>query len=346
MDARAYLSNYSKQANTFLNSYFKIKKNAAKKIDSDLSDVIEVFQNYSKGGKNLRGALTILGYKAAGGKNLKAIMPVSCGIELFHNFILIHDDIIDKDKLRRGMPTVHEIYSKGKDAHYGNSKAIMVGDIGAFLAYELILSSSFSKEKVIAAVGKLNDLLTKTAYGQILDIDYDYKKEVTWDEILKVRTYKTSYYTIVLPLTVGATLASANKKTLKAIEDYGVPVGISFQLIDDILGIFGKSGKTGKSTEGDIKEGKKTLLFAKALELANKKDKEYLLKWYGNKDLDKEKIEKVKEVIKMSGSLDYSKDLAKKLIVKGKKNISQITKSKKEVLMLESLADFIIEREK
>lgn len=346
MSAKAYLLDYSQKANVFLNSFFESKKKTAGKIDSDLANVIEVFQNYSKGGKKLRGALTVLGYKSTGGRNLKAIMPISCGIEVFHNFLLIHDDIIDKDKLRRGMPTVHEIYAKGKDIHYGNSKAIIVGDIGAFLGYELMLTSSFSKEKVVGAIGRLNDFLTKTAYGQILDIDYDFKKEVTWDEILKVRTYKTSYYTIVLPLTVGAILAGADKKSLLAIENYGVPVGIAFQLVDDILGVFGKSGKTGKSTESDIKEGKKTLLYAKALELADKEDKKYLLKWYGNSELDAKKIEKVRKIIKESGSLDFSGVLAKKLSEKGKKSIGQITKSKKEAEVLESLADFIVDREK
>jgi len=198
MDARSYLSRYAQKADVCLDLFFKEKKKSAKKVDPELARVIQVFQDYSKGGKKVRGALTMVGYKAAGGKNDRAILPVSCGVELFHNFLLIHDDIIDKDPLRRGKPTIHALYAKGRNIHYGNSKAIIIGDIGAFLGYELILSASFSRERLIAAIRQLNDFLTKTAYGQILDIDYDLKKLVSWEEILKVRTYKTAYYSLIM----------------------------------------------------------------------------------------------------------------------------------------------------
>ncbi len=346
MDAKSFLKNYSRQAELFLDKFFDQSKKTGAKIDSRLVEILEIFQNYCSGGKKLRGALTVLGYQLAGGKDFKAVLPVSCGIELLHNFLLIHDDIFDKDETRRGKPTVHQIFSKGKDEHYGLSMATITGDAGVFLGYQLIMSSSFPKQRMIKALSKLNDYLLKTAYGEILDIDFDFKKEISWDDVLKVRTYKTAYYTIVMPLTVGAVLAGAKDKTLKAIENYGVPVGIAFQLADDILGIFGKSKNTGKSSQSDIREGKKTLLFMKALELAKDEERRFLLKWYGSDGLDKEKIERIREAIKNSGSLDYSRELAREMSEKGKKYIPQITKDSGFRETLSSLADFIVYRKK
>lgn len=346
MDAKSYLGNYAQSADKFLNSFFAQKKKAADKIDLKLGSMLDVFQNYTYGGKKIRGALTALGYELAGGRDFDSILPVSCGIELLHNFLLIHDDIIDKDEIRRGKPTVHALFSKKNGEHLGISKGIMVGDIGAFLGYELIVGSVFSKKRITKALSKLNEHLLKTGYGQILDIEFDFKKKVTWDDVLKVRTYKTAYYTVVMPLSVGAILGGAKDKTLKAIEKYGVPVGIAFQLADDILGVFGKSDKTGKSSESDIREGKKTLLFVKALELARDKERQFLLKWYGSDKLDKNKIEKIRQAIKDSGSLDYSRKLAEEMAEKGKKYIPKITGNLQFRETLSSLADFIVYRSK
>ncbi|KKU12328.1 MAG: Polyprenyl synthetase superfamily [Candidatus Woesebacteria bacterium GW2011_GWA1_45_8] len=345
MVAEDYLKNYSLKAEKFLDLFFENKKALAKKIDPDLASILQVFQNYTKGGKKARGALTVLGYESLGGKKAGAVLPISCGIELFHNFLLIHDDIIDKDAKRRGRPTVHAIYAKARGEHYGNSKAIIVGDVGAFLAYELLLSSDFSKERTLKAVSKLNEFLLKTGYGQLLDIDYDFKKEVTWSDILKVRTYKTAYYTLVMPLTVGAIFAGAEKKKLAAIEKYAVPVGIAFQLADDALGVFGSIKKTGKSNFSDIREGKKTFLYAKALELSKPSEKIFLKRWYGAKDVGSKQASEIKRIIISCGSLDYSQKLATDLVKKGKRNIGQITQIKKYQKILESLADFVVSRQ-
>jgi len=346
MTAEDYLREYARQADKFLDSFFEKKKAQATKIDPELANILQIFQDYSKGGKKARGALTVLGYQAGGGKNLSAILPISCGIELFHNFLLIHDDIIDMDAQRRGKPTVHAIYAKSRGEHYGNSKAIMIGDIGAFLAYELLLSSNFSKERTLQAVRKLNEFLLKTGYGELLDIDYDFKKEVTWDDILKVRTYKTAYYTIVMPLTVGAVLTGVARGQLKAIEEYGIPVGIAFQLTDDILGVFGDSEKTGKSNISDIRDGKKTFLYAKSLEMAKGKDYKFLKRWYGARDVNESKAREIRKIMTDRGALAYSQNLADKLVNKGKTYIGEITKMKKYQKVLESLADFIVKREK
>ena len=346
MDAETYLKDYSKRANSYLKKFFASKKKVGAKIDKSIVENLDVFEEYTLGGKKVRGALAVLGYQIAGGKNENAILQVSCGIELLHSFLLIHDDIIDKDELRRGKPTIHKSYSGGKNEHFGISKAIITGDIGAFLGYELIVGSGFSKERITKALSKLNEYLLGTGYGQILDIESDYKNRVSWEDILKVRTYKTAYYTFVMPLVVGAIFGGADDKTLSLLEKYGIPVGIAFQLADDILGVFGDPKKSGKSNESDIREGKKTFLFAKALELAKDGDRKFLLKWYGSDKLDKEKITRIREIFTSSGSLDYSQQLAKEKSEKGKKYVLKITRNSQFRKILSSLADFMIYRRK
>lgn len=345
MDAVNYLNTYHKIASVFIDKFFQRRIAHAATIDAFIVKLLKSFQSYAQGGKMVRGALTELGYKMSGGTNTKAIIPVSLGIELLHNFILIHDDIIDKDDLRRGKPTIHKKFSD-RGYHRGISYAIITGDIGAFLGYELIVASSFPKEKIVRALACLNDFLLKTAYGQILDIKFDSKKNISWEEILKVRTYKTAYYTFAMPLSVGAILAGAKETKLKAIEKYSLPVGIAFQLVDDILGVFGDIKITGKSNESDIKEGKKTLLFTKALELANKNDRRFLSRQYGSRKITKADIKKIRDIIRRSGAVKASFSQAEELIRKGKQEIKNMTDMPLYQKILESLADYTISRKK
>jgi geranylgeranyl pyrophosphate synthase len=345
MQAYDYLKRYSIRADLLLNSFFKKQKILARKIDPDLAATLGVLQDYSQGGKKVRGALTVLGYEVCGGKNKKLILPVSVGIQLFHNFLLIHDDIIDRDLKRRGKPTIHAFYAKKKSGHFGESKAILIGDMAAFLGYQMVVSSDFPKEPKIRALKILNEFLLKTAYGQLLDIDYDFKKVVSWDEIMKVRTFKTAYYTIVMPLTIGAIFAGADNKVLSAIEKYGASVGIAYQLADDALGVFGSTTKTGKSNVSDIREGKKTFLYAKALEMGSPSQKAFLKRWYGAPGVDKRKASEIRRIIAATGSLEYSTGLAQELVNKGKKHIPQITRSEKYQKILENFADFVITRD-
>lgn len=346
MSSLSFLSDYRKNSKDFFTEYFKVKKEEAKKIDQLTFDAVEKLENYIEGGKKVRGALTVLGYKAAGGKKQKDIIPVSAAAEILHSSLLIHDDFIDHDEVRRGKPTMHKLYSKGKNDHYGASIALIVGDLGLFMGHHLLIDSSFDADKKIKAAKELDNLLINTAYGEILDIAFDQKDKLTWDEIFKVRKLKTADYTFSLPLKIGAILGGAEEKTLKAIDRYGEPVGIAFQVRDDVLGVYGDPGVTGKSNESDIREGKKTFLFTKATEMAEDKDRKFLEEWYGSENLTKEKMQKIRKIVKDSGALQYSENLAQELVKKGVAEIPKITKDKKYQQILEGLAEYMIKREK
>ena len=346
MEAKAYLKDYARQAEKFLDKFFRQKKKEAAKISPEIAKLMDIYRDYMRGGKMARGALTALGYRTSGGKDIQAILPASIAIEISHSFLLIHDDWIDQDQTRRGKPTVHRRFAREQGDHFGASMAIILGDAGVFLGYELMISSPFPEKKKIKALRLLNQFLLKTAYGEILDIKYDFLEEITWEKIMSVRKYKTAIYTIVMPLSIGAVLGGVRELKLEAIEKYGLPVGIAFQLQDDILGVFGQAERTGKSTESDIRGGKKTLLYAKALELANQQEKNFLLEHYGDKKISTEEIKKIRRIIEETGALAFSQKMARDLVEKGKKYVPQITSGPELQDTLNNLADFMIERKK
>src|SRR5258708_1554673 len=184
MDAKTYLKVYSNLFKLYKDKYFLDKMKEASKIDKLAVECVKVLNEYMEGGKNARGALTVLGYKIAGGKNEKEIFKASFAVELIHNSLLIHDDFIDNDKLRRGKKTVHEIFGgKRKNAHYGAGMSVIIADLGIFWAHQIFSDLSLSKEKVTKAISKFDELLVNTGYGELLDIDFDHKKEISWEDI-------------------------------------------------------------------------------------------------------------------------------------------------------------------
>jgi geranylgeranyl diphosphate synthase type I len=263
----------------------------------------------------------------------------------------MHDDIMDKDVTRRGSPTIHKQYEKDLEKlgaadpyHFGISMGIDMGDLGSYLAMEVLLEAKIPAERKIKAAGYLSRLLQRVAYGQALDVLYEKKKKVTEADVMEVHLQKTSVYTIGGPLKVGALLGGLTGARIDAIEKFGEPVGIAFQLRDDELGLYSDEGTLGKPIGGDIREGKNTILKIKAIELAKGEDKKFLTWAYGNKDIKPKDVEKVKEITIRCGALKYSQDLSKNLVEKGKKFIPRITKDDKMRDLLSKAADFVITR--
>lgn len=195
-------------------------------------------------GKRGRSVLVNCGYFLAGGRNKKTILETSIFIELIHNFLLIHDDIIDRDNLRRGKPTIHCYYGGN---HYGVSMAIVVGDLANVLGCEILTDSKFPDKYKILALNTLNQAIIKTCQGQILELSLR-NKEANEEDILRIYQNKTAYYSLVAPLQIGAILAGAKQDFLNKIEKFALPLGIAFQIQDDLSDI-----------KIDAKEGQPTL---------------------------------------------------------------------------------------
>jgi geranylgeranyl diphosphate synthase type II len=239
----------------------------------------------SLGGKRLRPVMCLMACNLFNDKIDDAVMP-AVGIEVFHNFTLVHDDIIDKADLRRGSPTVH--------SKWGSDQAVLSGDVMAFVATECI---GQAPDRVLARTLKLfNKTAIEVCTGQQLDIDYEKKGLVTEAEYIRMIELKTAVL-IAASLKIGAIIGDASEKDQDLLYEFGRSLGLAFQIQDDVLDTYGDTRMFGKKTGSDIVANKKTYLLVKALEMAGGEKLRRLRKLLETRDADpNEKIQEMKAV--------------------------------------------------
>lgn len=267
----------------------------------------------------------------------KEILKLSLSTELFHTAALIHDDIMDKAKERRGGPTIQEYFDKKyNNKDLANNLAILAGDLCLIWADEIFSSSKIPFRFLLKAKKYFDLLKEEVILGQTMDLSFSANP-------LKMYTYKTAKYSFERPLHLGITLFGADRKLIKILSNYSLSIGIAFQIQDDILGMFGK--EMGKDTDSDIKEGKETLLVNITRQrIKDKRQKKKLEEILGNRKSVEKDIAWVKNLIKETGALGECQHLAKELIEKGKKALKNLPYSPPKKF-LEDLADFCLTRE-
>lgn len=285
------------------------------------------------GGKRMRPILTLMTAEAFGGK-VEDAMDAALAVEMFHNFSLVHDDIMDDAPLRRGKTTVHEKW----DVNTG----ILSGDA------MLILSYQFFESYPAEIYKELTKLFSKTTLevceGQQYDVDFETRDDVTIPEYLKMIEYKTSVL-VAAAMKMGAIVANASKRDADAIYEFGRNLGIAFQLKDDYLDAFGDPKTFGKQVGGDIMENKKTYLFLKSLEKASKDDQDGLLHLYSIKPKDSTvKVEAVKTIFKESGAVDETKKAIKDFTQKAFDALAETDLPEKNKALLEQFGENLMER--
>jgi geranylgeranyl diphosphate synthase type II len=228
------------------------------------------------GGKRIRPILTVLGYKTSS-SNTEYPWDLAHSMEVFHNFTLVHDDIMDEAPSRRGKPTVH--------IHYSMPTAILAGDNMLILAFNKLLKSNYKNKYEIL------ELFTQTAQqicdGQQLDMDFELKENVSLEDYLKMIELKTAVL-LGCCLKTGALAANANTNTQKALYDFGIFSGLAFQIMDDILDTFGNSQNTGKQSGGDILAAKKMILYHLAMHFGNSEQQNRLTELFDKKKTNPE----------------------------------------------------------
>ena len=307
-------------------------------------------------GKRLRPSFVYYTYKLSGGKNEAEIIKIAAAIELVHVFLLVEDDFMDIAAKRRGYPTINETYRvwhaknlyKKDSTHFGNTIAVNVGLICDHIALNVINNSNFDLKLIKKAVNQLNNQIIITGHGQIHDMLNEVRSELSEEDIINVLYWKTGIYTYNNPIQVGAILAGADDEKLEMLAKYAIPGGVAFQIQDDILGTFGDEESTGKSADGDIVEGKQTLLTYHAFNKATKNQRRVLEEVIGNPEASKSEVDKVREIMLETGSLDISKKKALDLVIAAKtallKYKDEAGWTKEGVDYLEGIADYMIER--
>jgi len=300
-----------------------------KRISPLLAESIKEF--IGRPGKRVRPVLFVLGYLAFARKPAPGIYQSALSIELLHDFMLIHDDIIDKSDSRRGKPSMHKMLDNRLKAHKGikfngQDLAIVVGDIIYAMAMKSFLSIKEDPARKEKALNKLLDAVLYTGGGQFIEIIYGIKKidKINKDDIYRIYDLKTAYYTFAYPLAIGATLAGAAPEQIKRIFDYGLTLGRAFQIKDDILGVFGKEEETGKSNLTDLQEAKRTLLIWHAYNNSPKKDKAVITAVFSKKRVVRSDLDRMRKIIRGSGALDYANRQISSAAVKADKIIASL----------------------
>lgn len=281
------------------------------------------------GGKRLRPLLVLTAYNLYR-NDVEKVVKYAAAVEAFHNFTLMHDDIMDKAPLRRGKPTVHEKYNA--------NTAILSGDVMLVKVYDMFLSLPGQQLKDV--LGLFNRTAAEVCEGQQMDMDFETMKKVSEKQYLEMIRLKTAVL-LGFSLEFGALLAGASDEDRKALYDFGVNIGVGFQLMDDLLDVYGDQKKFGKAVGGDIVSNKKTYLLIKALE----RKKPDLNKWLSAKKFDKKK--KVAAVTKIYDSLnirELTQQKADEYFEEGYKSLERLNNPKKGQLI--SFAQSLAARQK
>lgn len=335
----------------------------AKDFETDTSEqfgeipliVTHTFTDYlGRGGKRIRGALTMVGYELFGGEDKEMILEAALAIEILQAYILMMDDIQDRSDIRRAGLTAHIMlrdyheknHLRGDALHFGESMAMNAFLIGCHSALDIISGLNAKPERVLMALRNIHRCYVTTAYGQTMDIYNEVSDTVNEADVTNVLTWKTAYYTFVNPMQLGAILAGASQKDLDNIYNFAIPAGRAFQITDDILGIFGSEFESGKSPLDDIKEGKRTILTVKALELAPQADSYYLLQCLGKHDLTTSEFKQCQKIISTCGALEYARNLATASVDEARQALANAPTNwnKKSVDFLQDLVGFLLDR--
>ncbi len=302
-------------------------------------------------GKRIRGSLAAVTFDEAAGTHLgQPGIQLGVVLELMQNYLLIIDDVMDKSAVRRGEPTVHELYLQQTDPkvdlHEAQMMAINVGQLAQHMACLVLANIDVDDAYVRQATQLLHRNIVTTGIGQIDDLYQQIGRDVSDEDILRKYQCKSSYYTFINPLQCGFALAGkADESTLEACRQFGLPAGVAFQLHDDRLGIFADSKVLGKPNLDDIREGKYTLLMQYSLRHASAADVTLLKAILGKAIADEADLSTVREILERSGSVAFVQQETELYADEAHSALAAGSWSKSFVTLLNSLVEFSIRRQ-
>jgi geranylgeranyl diphosphate synthase, type I len=285
-------------------------------IGDELNPLVAAVGALLQGGKRLRAAFLYWGYRAGGGPDSKAVIRAATAMEFFQAAALLHDDVMDDSDTRRGMPAAHRRLADehtaagwaGSGDRFGIAGAILGGDLCLIWSDELLTTSGWSVAELARARPVFDRMRTQLMGGQFLDV---LEAARGWDELstqeqiaraLRVIRYKSAKYSIEHPLLIGAAAADVSTSDRDALSAYGLDLGEAFQLRDDLLGVYGDPAQTGKPAGDDLREGKRTVLVALALDQAGPSTVALFDKLLGAPGLDGHGVDELRALITASGA--------------------------------------------
>ncbi|MHA1685122.1 MAG: polyprenyl synthetase family protein [Candidatus Heimdallarchaeaceae archaeon] len=321
----------------FMDYYHSLVSSINRALDAFLSEQIDsvkdnsfleffyrrVHSFLSSGGKRIRPVLLLLSAGSISPSIFSdSLYRISLSVELLHNASLIHDDIMDNADTRRGFPAFHRFFTDYSfdtysfeslySSNYGLSMGILGGDLVYNLSYRTLHSSDFSPSLLLRVAAEFNEGFLRVIKGVIFETDLMARFEVTEKEYFEMIDGKTAAL-FEKSARMGAILADGTSSQIDALGKFAKNAGLAFQVVDDIIGVFGNPKKTGKPVDSDIREGKKTILLIKALENASSDQKKSLYSIVGNRNASSEDISLVRDIFKDTGALQYARSKAEEL---------------------------------
>ena len=314
----------------------------------------EMKEYFLAGGKRIRPLLTIAAYNGITNSREDEIVIPSLGIEFLHNATLIHDDIIDKDDFRRGKPAFHYMFAqyhskyqfkKMNAADFGRSIGIIGGDTAFIRGSEAYFNNGFAMDMNLNSIRYYRQAFTEVIHGVLIEIDMVNQKNLSIDEYINMISLKTGAL-IEKSMLIGASYTKVGKEYTSHFSKYGVNLGIIFQIIDDILGTFGDEKVTGKPTDGDIREGKRTCLLIEAMNKLDLKKKENLVSLLSKSDMDNGEVEEVRDLFMEADAINSCKKLASKYYEEAMDALNNLKPvvNESEIEFYENLLKFVLER--
>jgi geranylgeranyl diphosphate synthase type I len=339
-----------------LDDFLARQADVLERVSPECAPLTEAIADLVRGGKRLRPAFCYWGWRGAGGPDSEPIVHAAAAMELFQAAALIHDDVMDGSDTRRGMPSVHRRFAArhasagwtGDDARFGQAGAVLAGDLCLVWSGELLAASGLPADRLAAARLPFDRMRTELMAGQYLDMFEqavaDVRPESAVERARRVIRYKSARYTIEEPLQIGGTLAGADPQLLACYSAFGLPLGEAFQLRDDILGVFGDPGETGKPAGDDLREGKRTVLVAETLRAAGPQHRAVVQSLLGRADLDPDGVDTLRGIIRGCGALDAVERLIDELVLRARTALHAGQVARPALDVLDTLIDTATDR--
>ncbi len=344
-------------------------------ISPELGPFVDFSRQFLSGGKRFRALFCYWGFESVSGvesgfdpfadeeepaRDLSAIVAVAAALEIFHAAALVHDDIIDNSDTRRGSASAHRLFESlhrdsvwaGSPVEFGRAAAILLGDLLLGWSDELLDEGlELIEDRALARATRaaFNHMRTEVTAGQYLDV----LEESAWlrrpdaelrERAERVIVYKSAKYSVQAPLLIGATLAGGSPAQLAALRDFGLPLGVAYQLRDDLLGVFGDSAVTGKPSGDDLREGKRTVLIAIARELMPQGARRAVDELLGDADLDDAQVRMLQNTIADCGAVDEVEALISRNVRTAIAAVGASPLSRRAITQLSELAETVTTR--
>jgi geranylgeranyl diphosphate synthase, type I len=305
-------------------------------MSPDLSMLADAAHSAMRGGKRLRPVFTYWGWRSvlpAGAPGEDSILAAAAAVELLHGCALAQDDVMDSSDTRRGRPATHVGFAdvhaasgrQGSSAAFGRSAAVLLGDLLLSWAGELFANAteSLQPQRRVAARAEFDRMRTEMVAGQFLDVLGQEQGCFRTSDALRVAEFKTSRYSVLRPVLIGALAAGSSESGIRALSGFGSALGDAFQLRDDLLGVFGDPASTGKPAGLDIIEGKQTVLMALAIERASERQRAELTAQLNNHDLHAGGLSRVRQLLIQTGARDDVERLIDEAVTRAHRALSQ-----------------------